>query len=292
MTDIVGAYYGNSGRIRGAEEGSRRLRDAIIGAPGSRDGGYIDDFADSGCSGAECLEEVVAFNEKLKELVLKSLARGNKVLTIGGDHSISLGSMSASSMSAEEAGKRFGVIYIDAHGDLNTLANSPSKNLHGTSLAAFYGIGEQSMTAVNKSHPDISGLILIGTRSLDEGETSIIEKAGIRSIVASEINSAVANGNLSEILDKIDAFVTEHDLTHIHLSLDIDAVDPSEAPATGVPEKDGLRSGDVRAIINHVLDRHPVRTVDIVEYNSCLDADGSTFRLCHDIAREIIEKLN
>ncbi len=293
MIKVIGAYYGNSGRIKGAENGSRKLRDALPDEETkTEDGGYIDDFLHSGLHGADCLPEVVAFNRKLKDKVISNLEGGCKVLTIGGDHTIALGTMSASAEIARREGKRFGVLYIDAHGDLNTLENSPSKNLHGTTLAAFYGVGEPSMTALSDTNPDIRNLILIGTRSLDKGEKQLIEDRRIEILDAQTIKENILRSGIQPILSRLDSFMSRNRPEHIHLSFDIDAIDPSQAPGTGVPEKDGLDSHDTIAVINHIVSHYPVRTVDIVEFNSELDEDEKTFHICRTIVSQILKNWN
>lgn len=285
MIEIIGAHYGNSGRTNGAEKGSRKLKDAVLRKFNVEDGGDIDDFMTSGRHGADCLPEVVTFNTKLRDKVYRSLRAGKKVLTIGGDHSIALGTLSASAKAAGEKGSNFNVIYIDAHGDLNTLSNSPSKNLHGTPLAAFFGFGEPAMTAINEAGANIGRLLLIGTRSLDEGETELIKSQNIRSISSADIINAP-----ERVFYEIDSFLSQTNAEHIHLSFDIDVVDPSEAPGTGVPEKGGITAATATAIIDRLITKYPVRSIDIVEYNSDLDVGEKTLQICKNIVSHIIDR--
>ena len=171
---IVGANYGNAGAIKGTEGGCNLLKDYILSKYKIEDGGNLPDFSESDKEDLDCIEEFNEITHILSEKLFRNLNSGKRVLTIGGDHSIALGTIWGASRFAKERGLKFGVIYIDAHGDINDCKHSISKHLHGMPLA--YAIGIENFGFINLPDPilNLENLLYIGTRSLDPFEQSVI----------------------------------------------------------------------------------------------------------------------
>lgn len=286
---VIGAFYGNAGKVRGAEEGGRMIKSYIMDRYDVRDGGDVDGYGDHSKRGEDCLQEVISVCKGVKELVGTSLENSGKAYIIGGDHSISLGSISAAAVNAKNKGEKFGVIYIDAHGDINTLEESLTKNIHGTTLAASMGTGDGRMTALATAPLLPENLLFIGTRSLEEFEKNLIERKGITTITAEHVRPR--ESDLGTILNEIKEFVDSRGLETIHLSIDIDSVDPMEAPGTGVPEINGISASTVKSIVDFILTETNVKSVDFVEFNPLLDKDDKTLTISKEISNLIVEKL-
>lgn len=287
--NIIGAYYGNAGKERGADEGGRFIKTYLMQRSDVSDGGDVDRFKESTNRGSACLEEVIDVCSEINKLVTKSLNENKKTFIIGGDHSISLGSIPAAATSARILGDKFGVIYIDAHGDINTLEGSLTKNIHGMSLAACIGIGDSKMTEIANTKLDPQNLLFIATRSLEQLESDLISDKGIAVITSEQIIKT--EPNLSDIFSYIDNFVISRGLKSIHLSIDIDSVDPSEAPGTGVPEPNGIKANSLESLIKHILQNFNIRSVDFVEYDPRLDIENRTKKLALKISQLIISEL-
>lgn len=284
--------YGNAGRIKGAEIGARFLCGYLL-SHGKID--YYDKisfFSDSDARGLECMNEIIIVGQEIKKKVYEWCLSGNKMIIIGGDHSISLGSISGADDVAAVLGEKFGVIYIDAHADMNTPFNSPTKNLHGTTLAASMGVGEKGMTDIADNPLEPSDLLLIGARSLDEGEIELIDRLNVNVISSEEINSCSSEESKFEaIFDKINSFVKRRGIQRIHLSLDIDVIEPRESPATGVPESDGISVNSFLKITKFIISKFNVFTVDVVEYFPELDKSGKTERILQRLCDTLVDSL-
>lgn len=287
-TVVIGAFYGNAGNIKGADNGARRLKYHLENSSMFfLDGGDVEIIQNSNLKGEECLEEVVDVCQRIKTLVITSIGKGYPTLILGGDHSISLGSISAAAEIASHNKKRFGVIYIDAHGDINTLKSSLTKNIHGTALAACMGFGEQKMTELVTTPLNPQNLLLIGTRSLEPAEKKLIDEQKIAVISADEINVDYQQST-TDIINKVASFIDNRNLQQVHLSVDVDAIDPSEAPGTGVPEPNGISSVFVRDLVEYISRISVTMTADFVEYNPSLDIMDATFNVSADICRRML----
>lgn len=217
-------------------------------------------------------------NSNICDAVFSALSSGNKVITIGGDHAISWGSISGVLKHNPEVG----IIYLDAHGDCNISERSESHHIHGMHMAYLMGFGEDKYVGrYTKNILPVENLLYVGARSLDPYEVCLINEQGI-----SRITCAVINSDMVRTLDTINDFMSR--FKQIHVSLDIDVVDPSIAPGTGVPEVGGITEDALHEILNFILRKNnKVNSLDLVEYNPLLDMEKRTDRVVQKLVKTI-----
>lgn len=206
-------------------------------------------------------------NSNISDAVFSALSSGNKVITIGGDHAISWGSISGVLKHNPEVG----VIYLDAHGDSNISERSASHHIHGMHMAYLMGFGEDKYVGrYTENLLPVENILYVGARSLDPYEIELINKHGISRITCDVINSTTL-----EALDIISDFMSR--FKQIHVSLDIDVLDPSIAPGTGVPEVGGITEEALHEVLDFILTKsNQVKSLDLVEYNPLLDMEKRT----------------
>lgn len=215
-------------------------------------------------------------NGNICESVYSFLSSGDKVIIIGGDHAVSWGSIAGVLKHNPEVG----VIYIDAHGDCNIAERSASHHIHGMHMAYLMGFGEDKYVGrYTKNVLPVKNILYVGSRSLDPYEVELINKHGI-----SRISSNVINSDMDRALEILSGFMSR--FKQIHISLDIDVLDPSIAPGTGVPEEDGISEAALHELLNLILkNNHKVISVDLVEYNPLYDINGRTDRVVQKIVK-------
>lgn len=215
------------------------------------------------------LQEVSQANETLSEWISKVMDKNRFPLVFGGDHSIAIGTLAGVSKPYQN----LGVIWYDAHGDLNTADTSPSGNIHGMPLAASLGIGHESLTGVDGYAPKIKpeNLVIIGARSLDEGERQLIRERGIRVYTMHEIDrlgmAAVMKDAVAYLQDKTDG---------VHLSLDLDGLDPNDAPGVGTPVMGGISYRESHLAMEMLAEAELITSAEFVEVNPILDDQNKT----------------
>jgi arginase len=202
-----------------------------------------------------------------------SMKAGEKTIVLGGDHSIALGTISAALYRAE----RVGVIWVDAHGDFNNPEISPSGNVHGMVVAALMGkcppplvFGERRLTP--------EGIVMLGTRDLDPAEKVAIRDARIKVITMREVDEMGMAGAMDDTLDVLKS------MDAIHVSFDMDALDPGVAPGVGTPVSGGLTVREAHLIMETLADDGRVCSLDLVEVNPILDDRNSTAKVAVDLA--------
>lgn len=282
-TIVLGANYGNAGNVKGAEKGAFLLKRYILEKFNVEDGLNLPDYSNSSLQALECIEEFTTVTEILRDQVYQNLIKGKKVLTLGGDHSIAFGTIWGASEYATQKGMNFGVIYVDAHGDINDCKYSISKNIHGMPLAYAIGIEDYGFDNLQRYILNPSNLLYIGTRSLDPFEEEIIKRKKIKVISSEKIN----NSKIEEILGEISNFIELNNLQSIHLSIDIDVVDPLYAPGTGVPEDNGINPSIFLDILKNLFSKSQINSIDLVEFNPLLDIEHKTEHLCHRVINGI-----
>ncbi len=207
---------------------------------------------------------------KLEERATQALAANETLLTIGGDHSIAAGSISATL--GKYPGAR--VVYMDAHGDINTPETSPTGNLHGMPLAALLNLFTSPIKNA-KLKPE--NLFFIGVRDLDEGEKKIIRDLNINLISAKDVRA-----NRKAALAKFRSWLRESD-EPVHFSLDVDALDPASAKATGIHVEDGLTPAEAKSFTRTLQKEARVIAVDLVELNPAVATPDETKRTLKSI---------
>jgi arginase len=232
---------------------------------------------------AKHLEQIVAATSLVAEQVEKSIRAGSLPLTLGGDHSIGLGSIAG----ASNASKPLGVIWFDAHADFNTTETSPSGNIHGMILAALAGLGDKRLTHVGG--PDIKveprRVVIVGARDLDVGERRLLREAGVHVLTMSDIDrrgmEAVTREALEFALDGAKG---------LHVSFDMDVVDPTEAPGVGTPVPGGITYREAHLAMEMVAESKRLTSLDLVEVNPILDHHNQTAILATELALSAVGK--
>ena len=224
---------------------------------------------------ARFLAEVKAACEDVAARVKEAREQGQTPLVLGGDHSVALGTLGGLA-SASGAG---GVIWFDAHADLNTPANSPSGNVHGMVLGAALGLDDGAFGSTAWALPavDPARTVLLGTRLLDPGEKAAARELGIRVITMSQIDRVGIERAVREALEHVsgDGFV--------HVSLDLDVVDPEEAPGVGTPVRGGLSYREAHLAMELVAEAGVMSSLDVVEVNPILDRENHTAALAVEL---------
>ena len=192
---------------------------------------------------------------KVFERASEAMSIGSRLVTIGGDHSVAIGSVAASLLHYPD----IKVVWIDAHGDINTPLTSPSGHLHGMPLAALLGLFEHSFGGTPLKPEN---LFIVGVRDLDPFESKFVEQLKIKNVTASDVRRRPLQS-----LRKLKSWLGDNK-TPVHLSFDVDALDPMVAPATGLGVADGLSAAEAQVIVRCVVRASCVRTIDIVEFNS------------------------
>ncbi|GGI40686.1 arginase [Mammaliicoccus stepanovicii] len=219
--------------------------------------------------GLRNLDEVITFSNNLYEAVNETKERGNFPLILGGDHSLSIGSIAGISKHYEN----LGVIWYDAHGDLNTLDSSPSGNIHGMPLRALIGDGDEQLVNIggykNKVKPE--NIVLIGMRDLDDGEKQYIKEVGIHTYTMADIDKLGMDKVIHETIDYL-----KDKTDGIHLSLDVDALDPVETPGTGTTVPGGVTYRESHLAMELLHESKLIVSADLVEVNPLIDEYNKT----------------
>lgn len=229
------------------------------------------------------LDEIIDANINLAEKVYLALKNNTLPITIGGDHALALGSIAGAS-------KFYGnddlaVIWVDAHGDINTDETTPSGNIHGMPLAASIGLGHESLTNLyfNGQKVKPENIFLLGVRDLDIGELELIEKYNLNLWKIQDIEYRGINTVLNELKSMLEA----KNIKNVHLSFDIDGLDPEYVPGTGTPVENGLTFSEGQNIIETILCTNLVRSIDFVEFNPRLDVNNKTVETCCELLKTI-----
>lgn len=234
---------------------------------------------------AKYLEPITKACLSLADEVYKTASSGDFPLVLGGDHSIALGSLAGIGRVAKEEKKRLGVLYVDAHGDFNTDETSPSGNIHGECLAASCGYGLKALTDLYYEgvKVDPKNVCFVGTRDLDKGERELMKEAGVTVFSMSDIERY----GFPAIVKKIIVFFKSH-ADMVHVSFDMDVLDPMFAPGTGIPLPAGLTNREALLLMEEMADTKLVRSAEIVEVNPVLDVRNQTAILAVSLASRLL----
>ncbi|HEY7975502.1 MAG TPA: arginase [Ktedonobacterales bacterium] len=232
---------------------------------------------------AKHLAPIVAATSLLAERVAESIEAGSLPITLGGDHSIGLGSIAG----AARVRKPLGVIWFDAHADFNTTATSPSGNVHGMILAALAGLGDSRLVNVGGrgAKVDPKRIVIVGARDLDAGERRMLREAGAHVLTMSDIDRRGMEAITREALE-----VALDGATGLHVSFDLDVVDPSEAPGVGTPVHGGITYREAHLAMEMVAESERLTSLDMVEVNPILDHHNQTAILATELALSAVGK--
>lgn len=226
------------------------------------------------------LHEVVAVCEALRDKALAALEAGARPLALGGDHSIAIGSVAAQALHHRRKGLPIGLVWVDAHADMNTPDTSPSGNIHGMPLAVLLGEGHPALLAVAGDRPalDPAHVAIVGARDLDPGERERIRRLGVRVFTMSEIDERGVAACLDEAVAR-----AGKGTAGIHLSFDLDGVDPEYAPGVGTAVAGGLTYREAHLACEKVAQTGRLLGMDLVELNPVLDAHNRTAKLAVEL---------
>jgi arginase len=222
---------------------------------------------------ARYLGEIARASALACRKVERIMERGHFPLVLGGDHSIAAGTVSAIAAFASRRGKRVGLLWVDAHGDINTPDTSPSGNIHGMPVAALLGYGPKELTSIGGDFVkiDARNVALVGIRSLDDGEKHRLKETGVQVHTMSDIDRHGIHRAMKKALARV-ADGTDY----VHVSFDLDAVDPTVAPGVGTPVKGGLDYREAHLIMELLHDSGVMTSLEMVEVNPILDTGNAS----------------
>jgi arginase len=215
------------------------------------------------------LKAVAEASEKLSSTVDTIISEDRFPLVFGGDHSIAIGTLSG----VAKHYKNLGVIWYDAHGDLNTADTSPSGNIHGMPLAVSLGLGHSALTKIGGYEPKVKpeNIVIIGARSLDDGEKELIREKGIKVYTMHEIDRM----GMTAVMEETIAYLSER-TDGVHLSLDLDGLDPHDAPGVGTPVIGGISYRESHLAMEMLEESKLITSAEFVEVNPILDDKNKT----------------
>jgi arginase len=232
------------------------------------------------------LAEVVAWNRLVMDAVGAELAAGRMPILLGGDHCLGIGSITAVARHCRATGKRLRVLWLDAHADFNTYQVTPSGNIHGMPVACLCGMGPRELTHLGGDAPALRAdeIRQIGIRSVDEGEKRLVKEHGLDVYDMRYIDEVGMKRAMEEALDGVDAD------THVHVSFDVDFLDPGIAPGVGTTVPGGPNYREAQLVMEMIADSGRMGSLDIVELNPILDARNSTAVLAVDLVESLFGK--
>ncbi|MFC2947421.1 arginase [Virgibacillus sediminis] len=254
-------YAGAIEKLQSLKEDIHDLGDIAIERPDSQQ--EQDD------TNLKNLPQVIKANEELASLVDGVIEKGRFPVILGGDHSIAIGSLAGISRHYND----LGVIWYDAHGDLNSGETSPSGNIHGMPLAVSLGIGHDKLINLHGDGPKIKAenIVIVGARSLDPGERELIRERGIKVFTMHEIDRM----GMPKVMEETINYLKER-TDGIHLSLDLDGLDPSEAPGVGTPVIGGMTYRESHLAMEMLAESGVITSAEFVEVNPILDEKNKT----------------
>ena len=292
---LIGAPTDIGASARGASMGPEALRVAKIRERLEAHGLEVQDRGNlSGpanpwlppVDGYRHLAEVAAWNRAVHEAVHAELAGGRMPILLGGDHCLGIGSISAVARHCRETGKKLRVLWLDAHADFNTSAITPSGNIHGMPVAALCGFGPQELIEIGGKVPAISPKWVrqIGIRSVDAGEKRFVQQMGLEVFDMRFIDEHGMRHAMELALATLDAN------THLHVSFDVDFLDPSIAPGVGTTVRGGPSYREAQLCMEMIADTGRLASLDVMELNPALDVRNQTAELAVDLIESLFGK--
>lgn len=232
------------------------------------------------------LPEVVAWNEAVHAAIYAELKAGRVPLMLGGDHCLAIGSISAVARHCREQGKKLRVLWLDAHADFNTADVTPSGNIHGMPVACLCGNGPQALVELGGHVPATTPDVFrqIGIRSVDEGEKRLVREAKVGIFDMRHIDEVGMKRTMEDALADID------ESTHLHVSFDVDFLDPTIAPGVGTTVRGGPNYREAQLCMEMIADTGRIGSLDIVELNPAFDKKNQTARLAVDLVESLFGK--
>ncbi len=271
---------------RGVDMGPSALRVAGLQAKLKQLGRHVEDIGNIivkqpeeqhyGVKNAKYLEEISVTCKGLADIVLKTLDEDLLPLVLGGDHSIAVGTAGGAAAHNHKQSKRIGLIWLDAHGDMNTPESSPSGNVHGMPLASIMGYGPPELTDLGGIKPMVEprNIVLVGIRDLDAKERRLVKESGVHIFTMRDIDER----GMREVMAEALRFAGD-DTAGIAVSLDMDFVDPSDAPGVGTPVRGGVTYREAHLALEMIADSRAMVSFELVEINPVIDLHNTTATL-------------
>ena len=290
---VIGAPIDLGADRRGVDIGPTAIRYAGLSSQLERLGYSVHDIGNlhiplpesisAGNPRLKYLEPIIQVSEELAREVTDALNQHEFPLILGGDHSLALGSVSG----VAKVHPDVGILWIDAHADFNTPGTTPSGNIHGMILAALTGLGDERLTNIGGWSPKIKmeNIVIVAARDLDDGEKGLLREHHIHVFTMSDID----DHGLGKIMQRALA-IAGHGDQPIHVSFDIDSLDPREAPGVGTPVRGGLSYREAHFAMELIARSRKMISMDIVEVNSILDRENATAQLAVEIILSALGK--
>jgi len=294
---IIGAPMDLGAGRRGVDMGPSALRVANMQSRVASLGYRVEDLGNVGVEQAESspvgaakaryLKQIAETCTRLAEKVDRALHQGKVPLVLGGDHSLAVGSVSGVSNHFRKRGEKVGVIWVDAHADMNTPRTSPSGNVHGMPLAALTGNGPRALTHIFDYAPkvDARNVAIVGLRDIDILEAPHVRKSGVRAFTMRDIDQRGLTRVMEDAIE-----IASAGTAGFHLSFDMDSVDPDEAPGVGTPVRGGITYREAHLAMEIVSDAAKLVSLEVVEVNPVLDISNRTAALAVELMMSALGK--
>ena len=288
---IIGAPLDLGQGRRGVDMGPSALRVANLNARIAALGYEVEDLGNvevaqaentpEGDSHAKYVAEIAVSCQHLAAAVSQALSRGRFPLALGGDHSVAVGTMSGVSQHFREGSQKAGIIWLDAHADMNTPDSSPSGNVHGMPLACIVGLGPPELTHLLGYAPivDPRNAVIVGLRDVDQIEKLHVRESGVRAFTMRDIDERGLRAVMEEAIR-----LASDGAAGFHLSLDMDFVDPQDAPGVGTPVRGGVTYREAHLAMEMICDSGQMVSMEVVEVNPVIDEVNRTA----DLAVELV----
>ncbi|MBL8240391.1 MAG: arginase [Bryobacterales bacterium] len=294
---IIGAPMDLGAGRRGVDMGPSAIRVANIDRRVAALGYKVEDLGNVaveqaensplGARRARYLKQIAETCSRLAEKVDRAAGQGKVPLVLGGDHSIAVGTVSGMANHFHRRGEKLGVIWVDAHADMNTPQTSPSGNVHGMPLACLMGKGPKALTHLFDWAPKVDprNVALVGIRDVDSLEALHVSKSGVRAFTMRDIDQKGLSRVMEEAID-----IAAAGTAGIHLSFDMDSVDPDEAPGVGTPVRGGITYREAHLAMEILSDTAKLMSLEVVEVNPVLDVANRTADLAVELMMSALGK--
>jgi len=294
---VIGAPMDLGAGRRGVDMGPSAIRLALLGDRLAQLGYAVEDMGNvdvaqpesipEGHDRARYLPEIAQTCTRLADKVGGALRDGKFPIVLGGDHSVAIGTISGISQNQRDQGKSLGLIWIDAHADMNTPDSSPSGNVHGMPLACCIGVGPPELTSIYGWAPKVNprNVAIIGLRSVDVEEKANIQRAGVRAFTMRDVDERGLRAVMQEALE-----IATDGTGGFHLSYDMDSVDPDEAPGVGTPVRGGITYREAHLAMEIICDCDSMLGLEMVEVNPVIDQANRTAILAVELVMSALGK--
>ena len=294
---IIGVPLDLGGNRRGTDMGPSAFRIAGIGDQLSKLGVQVVDKGDidapipekkgPGDPRKRYVKEIAKVCQRVYQMSLASFEEGALPIVLGGDHSLGAGSVAAAASHLRKSGKALGLIWVDAHADMNSPASSESGNVHGMPLAALLGSEPAELAQFSDQRPAVLAkhTVLVGIRNLDDVEKTIVRGSTVHVFTMKDIDRL----GIGEVMERAVAIASKG-TGGFHVSYDLDACDPLVAPGVGTPVKGGLSYREAHVVMETVAESGQLTSFDLVEVNPTLDVRNTTAELGTELALSALGK--